>query len=118
MKIYEYPKCSTCRAAKKFITEKNINAQFIDITKEQPTKEDINKILEQFDIDLKKLFNTSGIKYRELNLKDKLPTLTTDEQIEILLSDGMLIKRPLAYDFDKNILLIGFKPDIWEATIL
>ncbi|MBF0713947.1 arsenate reductase family protein, partial [Gemella sp. GH3] len=87
MLIYEYPKCSTCRAAKKFINEKNIDAKFIDITKEQPSKEDINKILEQFNIDIKKLFNTSGLKYRELGLKDKLPTLNLEEKIDILLSD-------------------------------
>ncbi|MDO4813759.1 MAG: Spx/MgsR family RNA polymerase-binding regulatory protein [Gemella sp.] len=118
MKIYEYPKCSTCKAAKKFINSNNIDARFIDITTECPSKEDIARILTTFDIELKKLFNTSGIKYRELGLKDKLPTLSQDEQIEILLSDGMLIKRPLAYDFDKKIFLQGFKEEIWSDTLI
>lgn len=118
MKIFEYPKCSTCKAAKKFITSHNIPANFVDITLEQPTKDDILKILATFDVELKKLFNTSGIKYRELQLKDKLPQLSEAEQIDILLSDGLLIKRPLGFDFEKKQLLIGYKEDIWTKTLL
>lgn len=116
MIIYEYPKCSTCRAAKKLITTNNIKANFIDITKTTPTKEEIKDILDTFKIPIKKLFNTSGIKYRELALKDKLPTLTNDEAIELLISDGMLIKRPLAFNCKQEILLLGFKKEEWLAT--
>ncbi|MBF0715943.1 arsenate reductase family protein [Gemelliphila palaticanis] len=117
MKIYEYPKCSTCRAAKKFIKEHNINAEFIDITKEQPSKEEIKNILKTFNIPLKKLFNTSGVKYKELKLKDVLPNISEDEAIDILLSDGMLIKRPLAFHCSQETLLLGFKEDEWSAAL-
>ncbi|MBF0709898.1 MULTISPECIES: Spx/MgsR family RNA polymerase-binding regulatory protein [unclassified Gemella] len=118
MKIYEYPKCSTCRSAKKFINANNIKADFVDIKSSCPSKEDINTILDTFNVELKSLFNTSGNMYRELGLKDKLPTLSQDEQIKILLSDGMLIKRPLAYDFNKKIFLQGFKENIWKETLV
>lgn len=118
MKIFEYPKCSTCRAAKKFINNNNIKASFYDITKEPPTTEEIKSILNTFKIDIKKLFNTSGMKYRELNLKDKLPHIDLDEKIKILISDGMLIKRPLAFDLANEILLIGFKEVKWEEQLL
>lgn len=118
MKIYEYPKCSTCRAAKKFITNNNLDAEFIDITVEQPSKEEILNILKNFNLDIKKLFNTSGVKYRELKLKEKLNGIPLDEQIDILLSDGMLMKRPLCFDLKNEILLIGFKEPQWEKQLI
>lgn len=117
MKIYEYPKCSTCRAAKKFIKEHNITAEFVDITKQTPTIEEIKNILTTFNLPLKKLFNTSGVKYRELNLKDVLPTASEEDAIKILLSDGMLIKRPLAFNCDQEILLLGFKKEEWSDKL-
>lgn len=117
MKIYEYPKCSTCRAAKKFIKDNNINATFIDITKEQPSKEEIKNILKIFNIPLKKLFNTSGVKYKELKLKDVLPNISEDEAIDILLSDGMLMKRPLAFNCPQETLLLGFKENEWSMAL-
>lgn len=118
MLIYEYPKCSTCKKAKKFISENEISAEFVDITKQTPTKEDFEKILKIFNVPIKKLFNTSGIKYKELQLKDKLPNYSNEEAIKLLTSDGMLIKRPIAFDFEKNFLLVGFKEEIWKETLL
>ncbi|QWQ38817.1 arsenate reductase family protein [Gemella sp. zg-570] len=117
MKIYEYPKCSTCRAAKKFIKNNDIDAEFIDVTKQTPTKEDIKNILKNFGVPIKKLFNSSGILYREGKLKEILPNLSLDEQIDLLLSDGMLIKRPLAFDVDNEVFLLGFKEEEWEKQI-
>lgn len=118
MLIYEYPKCSTCKKAKKFISENEIVAEFIDITKQTPTKEDFEKILEIFDMPIKKLFNTSGMKYKKLHLKDKLPNYSNEEAIKLLISDGMLIKRPIAFDFEKKFLLIGFKEEHWKETLI
>lgn len=117
MKIYIYPNCSTCRIAKKFVEEHKINAELIDITKNQPTKEEIKAILTSFNIPIKKLFNTSGLKYKELNIKDKLIKATEDEAIEILISDGMLMKRPFAFNISQEILLLGFKEDVWKCKL-
>ena len=116
--IYEYPKCSTCRKAKKLLTEHDIKAEYFNIKETTPTVEDFKKILETFDISLKKLFNTSGVVYKELNLKEKLPNLTIDEALELLTKDGMLIKRPLAFDFQNDILLLGFKEETWTNALL
>lgn len=78
----------------------------------------LKKILETFDLPLKKLFNTSGLVYKELDLKNKLDTLSLDEALELLHNNGMLIKRPLAFDFDNDILLLGFKEETWETALL
>ena len=118
MKIYHYPKCTTCKRAKKFIEDNNIKVDFVDITEEQPSASDIKKILDEFEIDVKKLFNTSGMKYRELGLKDKLKEMSEKEKIDLLISDGMLIKRPLAFDLKKKILLRGFKEEEWKDAFL
>lgn len=112
MKIYEYPKWTTCKKAKKFLAEDNINAEFIDITKQTPSEEELKELLEHFP--LKKLFNTSGNKYKELNLKEKFDKLSIDEAIKLLTSDGMLIKRPVLIDDKNKIYLVGFKENEWE----
>lgn len=115
MKIYEYPKCTTCKKAKKYIEEnKGCEIEYINIKENTPTKEELIYILDNFNIEIKKLFNTSGIKYRELNLKDKIKGLTKEEAIKLLLSDGMLIKRPLLIDRENNKVLIGFKEKEWN----
>ena len=91
----EYPKCSTCKKAKKWLEENNI--EFIDrnIVEETPTVEELIEWIQKSGKELKKWFNTSGLKYKELNLKDKLVTMSDKEKIELLASDGMLIKRPV-----------------------
>lgn len=110
----EYPKCSTCKKAKKWLEENNI--EFVDrnIVTDTPTVEELSKWIERSGQDIKKWFNTSGLKYKELNLKDKLVNMSDKEKIELLASDGMLIKRPLLIS-DKGIF-IGFKEEKWQEV--
>ena len=107
MQFIEYPKCTTCQKAKKYLVEHNIDFKDRMIKEENPTKEELTNWIKKYQLDSKKLFNTSGIKYRELKLKEKLPNMTEQEKIDLLASDGMLVKRPLLVMEDK--LLIGFK---------
>lgn len=116
--IYEYPPCSTCRKAKKLLIEHNIEANYFNVKETTPTIEEFKKIIETFDLPLKKLFNTSGLVYKELGLKDKLETLSLDEALQLLHKNGMLIKRPLAFDLKNDILLLGFKEEVWEKALL
>lgn len=111
----EYPKCSTCKKAKKWLEENNV--EFIDrnIVEKTPTVKELTEWIKESNQDIKKWFNTSGLKYKELNLKEKLLTMSDKEKIELLASDGMLIKRPLLIS-DKGIY-IGFKEDNWENLI-
>ena len=108
----EYPKCSTCKKAKKWLEENDI--EFIDrnIVEETPTIQELTKWIERSGQDIKKWFNTSGLKYKELNLKDKLSIMSDKEKIELLASDGMLIKRPILVS-DKGIFT-GFKEEVWK----
>lgn len=111
----EYPKCSTCRKAKKWLEENNID--FIDriIVEENPTKEELKTWYEKSGVNLSKFFNTSGKLYREMNLKDKVKTSSEDELLEILSSNGMLVKRPLLIKDD--LILIGFKEEEWDEKL-
>lgn len=111
----EYPKCSTCQKAKKFLEKKQID--FIDrhIIENNPTKEELKEWINQSGYPIKKFFNTSGLKYKALNLKEKLPLMTEEEQLELLATDGMLIKRPLW--ISSNIILTGFKQEEWEKMV-
>lgn len=111
----QYPKCSTCQKAKKWLEQNN--TEFIDrnIITETPTFEELAEWIQRSGQDIKKWFNTSGLKYKELNLKDKLLNMTEKEKIELLASDGMLIKRPLLIS-NKGIL-IGFKEEKWKDII-
>jgi transcriptional regulator, spx/mgsR family len=108
----EYPKCSTCQKAKKWLDENNIDYIDRNIITETPSKEELKEWIDRSGIDVKKFFNTSGIKYRELNIKEKIKNMSEDEIYELLSSDGMLIKRPL-FISDKRILK-GFKEKEWE----
>lgn len=112
--FYQYPKCGTCRKAKKWFDEKGIEVNDIHIVENPPTKEQLKEFLDTSDLELKKFFNTSGQKYRELGLKDRLPSMSEDEALALLASDGMLIKRPLTTD-GKNVTL-GFKEDQFEQN--
>lgn len=111
----EYPKCSTCKNAKKWLIQNNIEFEDRNIVENTPTKEELEKWIKQSKKEIKKFFNTSGLKYKELNLKEKLPNMTDKEKIELLSSDGMLIKRPLLIT-DKEIL-VGFKEKEWEEVL-
>ena len=111
----EYPKCSTCKKAKSWLEEKNINFEDRNIVEDTPTLQELTEWIEKSGLDLKKWFNTSGLKYKELNLKDKLGSMTDEEKIKLLASDGKLIKRPLLIS-DKEVY-VGFKEEQWKALI-
>ena len=101
-----HAKCSTCQKAKKWLDDNNIEYTLRDIVLETPTEEELSKWINESGLDIKKFFNTSGMKYRELGLKDKLDNMSFEDKVKLLSSDGMLIKRPLIVG-DKIIL--GFK---------
>lgn len=112
MLLLEYPKCTTCRKAKKWLELKGIEFEDRDIKLQNPTATEITAWLQLSQQPLKKFFNTSGNRYKELGLKDKLPTMSQEEQINLLATDGMLVKRPLV--IGKDFVLIGFKEAEWE----
>lgn len=108
----EYPKCSTCKKAKKWLEENNIEFEVRNIIEETPTIEELTEWIERSGLDIKKWFNTSGLKYKKLNLKEKLIKMSDKEKIELLASDGMLIKRPILVS-DEGIFT-GFNEDKWR----
>lgn len=108
----EYPKCSTCQKAKKWLDENKIEYVDRNIVTEMPTKEELKKWITKSGLDVRKFFNTSGMKYRELNIKEKIKDMSEDEIYELLASDGMLIKRPLF--ISDTLILKGFKEKEWE----
>lgn len=108
----EYPKCSTCQKAKKWLDKHNIDYIDRNIITETPSKEELKEWINKSGMEAKKFFNTSGIKYRELNIKEKIKDMSDDEIYELLATDGMLIKRPL-FISDKKVLK-GFKEKEWE----
>lgn len=110
-----YPKCTTCKKAQKWLDDNGIEYDFRHIKEENPSAEEIKLWYEKSGLPLKKFFNTSGILYKEMNLKDKLPEMSEEEQITLLSSDGLLVKRPiLAAD---NFVLVGFKQAEWEDKL-
>lgn len=111
----EYPSCSTCRKAKKWLDEYSIPYQDRHIVEQNPTAEELKQWIDQSHLPLKKFFNTSGLVYKALQLKEKLPTMSEEEQIRLLASDGKLIKRPLLIGDDQ--VLVGFKADEWKEKI-
>lgn len=111
-----YPNCSTSRKAMKWLQQNNIDVDYRDIAKENPGKEELIKWIALSGKPLTKFFNTSGLKYRELNMKEKMNTLSADELTDLLSSDGMLVKRPLLV-WDK-VVLTGFKEVEWEKALL
>lgn len=114
--FYSYPKCTTCRKAKKWLEQNEVEFNEIHIAENPPSKEELAKIYKSSSVELKKFFNTSGMVYRSLSLKDKLSSMSEEEQLELLASDGMLIKRPLAFDGDK--VTLGFKEPEFEKNWL
>ena len=107
-----YPKCTTCQKAKKYLTEKGLPFEERDIKTENPTKEELTSWYKLSGLPLKRFFNTSGMLYKEMQLKDKLPDMTEDEQLSLLATDGMLVKRPIVVTDEK--VLVGFKEKEWE----
>lgn len=111
MLFIEYPKCSTCRKAKKHLEDLGVEFEDRHIVEENPTADELRDWIARSGYPVKKFFNTSGMKYRALNLKDRLPEMTDEEKIELLASDGMLVKRPILIDGDR--ILVGFKESEW-----
>ena len=110
-----YPKCTTCQKAKKWLDEKGIEYSDRHIKEDNPTYDELKKWHEMSGLPLKKFFNTSGLLYKSMNLKDKIPEMSEDEQLKLLASDGMLVKRPLIVGDDYT--LTGFKAEEWENRI-
>lgn len=111
----EYPKCSTCQKAKKWLESKGVEFTDRHIKEENPTKEELMVWHEKSGLPLKRFFNTSGMIYRELGLKDKLPGMSEEEQFDLLASDGMIVKRPILVGED--FVLTGFKEKEWEEKL-
>ena len=112
MLFLEYPPCSTCQKAKKWLDEAGIAYEDRHIKENNPTYEELKDWYGRSGLPLKKFFNTSGLLYKSLNLKAKLPAMTEEEQLRLLATDGMLVKRPIAVKGD--IVLVGFKEADWE----
>ena len=108
----QYPACSTCQKAKKWLTENNIEYTNRLIVENNPIVEELKAWIPLSGLPVKKFFNTSGLVYKELNLKEKLTTMSEEEQIALLATNGKLVKRPLVVT--DNFVLVGFKPDEWE----
>lgn len=116
MLFVQYPKCSTCKKAKKWLDDNNVEYTDRHIVEDNPTYEELKKWYEMSGMPLKKFFNTSGMIYREMQLKDKLKTMTEEEQLELLASNGMLVKRPVVVKGDT--VLTGFKEAEWSEKLL
>jgi arsenate reductase len=111
-----YPKCSTCQKAKKFLAENQIDVEERHIVEDHPQKDELIKWMNRYQGDAKKFFNTSGLVYRDMGLKDKVKTMTLEQMAELLSTNGMLVKRPLVILADK--VLIGFKEEQWQVALL
>ena len=116
MLFLEYPPCTTCQKAKKWLDEHNVTYIARHIKADNPTYEELKAWYEASGLPLKKFFNTSGLVYKNLGLKDKLPAMSEEEQLQLLATDGMLVKRPLVIDGDT--VLTGFREKEWEAKLL
>ena len=112
IKLYGYPKCSTCKNAEKYLKGKGIKYEYINISESVPTKSELEKYIDLSNKEIKSFFNTSGLMYRNLNLKDKLENMSNNDKLDLLSSNGMLIKRPLLISATK--VLVGFKEKEWE----
>lgn len=115
MLFLEYPKCSTCQKAKKWLDEHNIEYTDRHIVEDNPSYDELKEWYEKSGLPLKKFFNTRGLIYKEMQLKDKLPTMSEQEQLKLLAANGMLVKRPLV--IDGETVLIGFKEAEWAEKV-
>lgn len=115
LRVYAYEKCDTCRKAVKFLRERGVAHEVLPIRQQPPSVEELHRMLGYLNGDFRRLFNTSGQDYRALNIKDRLPSMSLDETLELLASNGNLIKRPFALTHDSG--LVGFKQDEWERFV-
>ena len=116
MLFIEYPKCSTCQKAKKWLNEHSIIYTDRHIVENNPSYDELKQWYERSGLQLKKFFNTSGMLYKEMQLKDKLPAMSEEEQLKLLATNGMLVKRPLIVKDD--MVLTGFKEAEWTEKLL
>ena len=116
MQFICYPKCTTCQKARKWLDANGVAYDERHIKDNNPTSDELKAWQTQSGLPLKRFFNTSGLQYKALNLKDKLPTMSEEEQFALLASDGMLVKRPLLIGDD--FVLVGFQEDKWQARLL
>ena len=115
IKFICYPKCTTCQRAKKWLDDNKIEYEFRDIKSENPTLEELTEWYKKSGLPIKKFFNTSGLLYKSLELKNKLPEMTDDDALKLLSTDGMLVKRPLL--INNNFVIVGFKESEWMEII-
>ena len=115
MLFLEYPPCTTCKKAKKWLQDNGLEFTARHIKEQNPTVEELSNWQEKSGLELKKFFNTSGLVYKALGLKDKLPAMSREEQLALLASDGMLVKRPILVTEDA--VLVGFKEAQWQALL-
>lgn len=115
MKFICYPKCTTCKKAEKWLDDNDIGYEMRDIKTDNPTYDELNEWYNLSGLPLKKFFNTSGLLYKSMNLKDKLPAMSDNEMLKLLSSDGMLVKRSLLIGDD--FVLVGFKESEWEEKL-
>ena len=113
--LIEYPKCSTCKKARDFLTKHEIEYQSCNIVTNTPTEKEMKQYIEKSQLPMKRFFNTSGLVYRNLNLKGKLETMSEEEQLKLLAGNGMLIKRPILVL--ENQVLVGFQEEKWEEAL-
>ena len=110
-----YPKCTTCQKARKWLDDNKIEYEIRDIKLDNPTLDELSEWYKKSGLPLKKFFNTSGLLYKSLDLKNKLPTMSEDEMLKLLATDGMLVKRPLL--IGDSFVLVGFKEAEWSAAL-
>lgn len=115
IKFICYPKCTTCQKAKKWIDDNNVEYSLRDIKIENPSIDELCNWHKVSGLPLKKFFNTSGLLYKSMELKDKLPNMSEEEQLNLLATDGMLVKRPLV--IGRDFVLVGFKEDEWKERL-
>ena len=115
MKYICYPKCSTCKKAQAWLDAKGLEYELRDIKEDKPSREELVEWYRKSGLPMKRFFNTSGLQYKALGLKDKLPTMSEEEQLDLLATDGMLVKRPIAVGED--FVLVGFKEAEWIEQI-
>lgn len=115
MKFYQYPNCSTCRKASQFLKDNNVEFESIDITVTPPGKAELKTMLKCYQGEIRKLFNTAGLQYRQLKIKDRITNMGSDEAIELLSGNGKLIKRPFLLNGENGV--VGFKEVDWHNFI-
>ena len=115
LKFICYPKCTTCQKARKWLDDNHIEYKFRDIKTENPTYEELAAWWKRSGLPLKKFFNTSGLLYKSMELKDRLPAMSDEEMLTLLATDGMLVKRPIAVG--DGFVLVGFKEAEWETRL-